>query len=189
MSVLFLACCLVGLLLAVYAMLHGVERRRAVAAPVPPHEAAGTYDAAAEPSPVFNLQVAAALVVAFGVSGYLLTRFTALGALPRTAIAGLLAAVSAAAAVLLIARWAIPGAREEAVDERYLLQGHPAQVTRAISPDGTGEIAYVADGRRYAVAARSLDDDALARDTEVAIERVEDGVAYVERWTRVEERL
>jgi hypothetical protein len=75
------------------------------------------------------------------------------------------------------------------VDERYLLQGHPARVTRAITADGAGEIAYVADGRRYAVVARSLEGDALAQDTEVAIERVEDGVAYVERWTRVEERL
>jgi hypothetical protein len=189
MSVLFLACCLVGLLLAVYAMLYGVERRRVSASPAPPHEATGSYDPAIEPSPVFNLQVVAALVVAFGLTGYLLTRFTALGVLQRTAIAGLLAAVSAGGAVLLIARWAIPGARDEAVDERFLLQGHPARVTQAIAGEQAGEIAYVADGRRHTVAARSLDGEALTVDTDVAIERVEDGVAYVEQWARVEERL
>ena len=189
MPAVFLVCLVVGLLLAVYAMLYGVERRRVPASPLPPHEASAAYDSAAEPSPVFNLQVASALVATFGVTGYLLTRFTTLGVLPRAAIAGAVAAASAAGAMTLLARWVIPGARREVVDERYVLQGHPACVTRAMGAENAGQIVYEADGRRHRIAARSWDGEPLEPGVEVAIERVEDGVAYVERWARVEERL
>jgi hypothetical protein len=79
------------------------------------------------------------------------------------------------------------------VDDRYLLQGHPARVTAAIPGAGHGgaggEIEYESDGRRYVLRARSWDDSAIAAGAEVAIERVEDGVAYVEQWAVVETRL
>ena len=189
MPALFLTCLVVGLLLAVYAMLYGVERRRVPASTLAPHEASGAHDPAAEPSPVFNLQVVSAFVAAFGVAGYLLTRFTELGALSRAGIAAAAGAASAAGAMVVLARWVIPGARREVVDERYLLQGHPATVTRSVGAENAGEIAYEADGRRYVIAALSWDGGALEVGVEVAIERVEHGVAYVERWARVEERL
>jgi membrane protein implicated in regulation of membrane protease activity len=69
------------------------------------------------------------------------------------------------------------------------MQGHPAAVTRAIPEGGEGEIAYEADGRRWTVAARSWDGAAIEAGAEVAIERVEGGVAYVEQWALVEARL
>jgi membrane protein implicated in regulation of membrane protease activity len=74
-------------------------------------------------------------------------------------------------------------------DDRYLLQGHPASVTRGIPADGEGEIVYEADGRSWTVRARSWDGAPIGAGTEVAIERVEDGVAYVEAWAEVEARL
>ena len=57
--------------------------------------------------------------------------------------------------VVLLAAWAIPSVRRDVVDERYLMQGHPASVRREIPVDGEGEIVYEADGRSWSVRARS----------------------------------
>jgi len=189
MSAVFVACFVAGLVLAVYVMLHGVERRATPSA-LPPHEARGGHDPSTEPSATLNAQNAAAFIVAFGACGYLLARFTTLGAAAVVAIAVAAGALFAIGSASLLAGWVLPGARSDAVDERYLLQGHPARVTRPIDADGgDGEIAYEVDGRRFSVAARSWDGASIDAGTDVAIERVEDGVAYVERWAQVEARL
>jgi hypothetical protein len=188
MSSVFVVCFAAGLVLSVYVMLHGVERRGAPSA-VPPHEAHGGYDPSTEPSPTLNAQNAAAFVVAFGLCGYLLTRFTSLGTAATLGIAAAAGVGIAIGSASLLAAWVIPGARSEAVDERYLLQGHPARVTRAIEMEGDGEIVYEVDGRSFTVAARSWDGAPIDAGTDVAIERVEHGVAFVERWAHVEARL
>lgn len=176
---LFLAAFLLGLLLGVFAMLTGVDRR---SARLP-------FNVIVEPSAKLNLPTIAAFSTVFGAVGYLLTRNTALGALPRLAIAGGGGVAAALGIVALIQRWALPSAREESIDERYLLQGHPARVTDAIGPEHPGTIAYEIDGTRHATPALALDGSAVAAETDVVIERVEDGLAYVETWERVEERL
>ena len=188
MSALFLACFVGGLVLAVYVMLHGVERD-AHSGAVPPHEASGAHDPSTEPSVLFNAQNAAAFLCAFGAAGYLLTRLSTLGAVTVVGLALLVAAVGVALSAGLLAGWVLPGARREAVDERYLLQGHPARVIAAIPGAGQGEIEYESDGRRYRLRARSWDDTPIPADADVAIERVEGGVAYVEQWAVVETRL
>jgi hypothetical protein len=188
MSAFFVACFVVGLVLAVYVMLHGVERRSAPSA-VPPHEAHGGYDPSTEPSPMLNAQNGAAFVVAFGACGYLLTRLTGLGPAAVVSIAATVGVAVAIGSASLLAAWVIPGARSEPVDERYLLQGHPARVTRPIGDDGAGEIVYEVDGKEFSVTARSWDGAAIEEGADVAIERVEHGVAYVERWAQVEARL
>ncbi len=190
MTALFVACFTLGLLLAVYVMLNGVERPGAPSAGAP-HELGSAYDQGVEPSPVANAQNVAAFVTMFGVAGYLVQRFTTLGQGAAVAVAALAGVAGAALSLVLLAKWALPGARAEHVDERYLLQGHPATVVDAIPGDGegSGEIAYEADGRRWTVRARSWDGTPLAAGTEVAIERVEDGIAYVEQWAQVETRL
>ena len=96
-------------------------------------------------------------------------------------------------AVLLVARWALPAVAAEVVDERYVLQGHPARVTRIVA-DGAGapsayEISYEEGGATHVLRARSLEGTVLAPGSEVVIERVEDGAAYVEAWSVVERRL
>jgi membrane protein implicated in regulation of membrane protease activity len=169
-------------------MLHGVERRAPPSA-LPPHEARGGHDPSTEPSPMLNAQNAAAFVVAFGACGYLLTRFTTLGVAAVVALAVLAGVLVTIGSASLLAAWVIPGARSETVDERYLLQGHPARVTRPIDASGGGEIVYEVDGRRFTVPARSWDGAPIDAGTDVAIERVEGGVAYVERWAQVEARL
>ena len=188
MSALFLGCFLLGLVLAVYVMLHGVERH-ADGGATPPHEATGAHDPSTEPSVLFNGQNAAAFLCALGAAGYLLTRFTSLGAVAVVGLALLIAAAGGALSAGVLAGWVLPGARRETVDERYLLQGHPARVTAAIPATGHGEIEYESDGRRYALQARSWDDTPIAAGADVAIEGVVGGVAYVEQWAVVETRL
>ena len=176
---LFLGSFLLGLVLAVFAMLHGVDRR---SARLP-------FNVVVEPSATLNLPLLAAFAALFGAIGYLLSRYTALGVVPRLLIAAVAGAAAALGVLALIHRWAIPSARQDTVDERYLLQGHPARVTAAIGPDLPGSIVYEIDGIRHAVRAMSLDGSAVDVETDVVIERVEDGLAYVESWDRVEQRL
>jgi len=176
---LFLAAFLLGLVLAVFAMLHGVDRR---SARLP-------FNVVVEPTAKLNLPLLAAFATLFGAVGYLLSRYTTLGALSRAAIAAAGGGAAALAVLALIQRWAIPGAREDVVDERYLLQGHPARVTAAIGDDGGGSIIYEIDGVRYALPAVSIDGSPVDADSDVVIERVEDGVAHVESWAQVEQRI
>jgi membrane protein implicated in regulation of membrane protease activity len=157
-----------------------------------PHEARGGHDPATEPSPLLNAQTLAALLAGVGVGGFALNRWSALAPGAVLAVAVAMGVAAAALSAWLLAGWALPGAREDVVDERYLMQGHPAAVTQPIPAGeggGEGEITYEADGRRWTVRARSWDGAPIAAGTEVAIERVEGGVAYVERWAEVETRL
>ena len=176
MSFAFLVSLLVGLLLTVYTMLTGVERPREGAGIVPARSAIGAL-------------VAAAFLAAFGMVGYLLLRSTSLGAAGTVVVAALVGAAAAAGALALVTQWAVPAALEDEVDERYLLQGTPGHVTRAIGADTPGEVRFVADGSEIVSPARSFDGQPIQMGAEVVIDRLEDGVAYVESWAVVEQRL
>lgn len=188
MSVAFALCFIAGLVLSVYVMLHGVERGRAPGAGAP-HEQTGAHDPRTEPRPFVNRQSVAAFATLFGAAGYLLLRLSPLAPALAVVVAALVGAAGVVGSGVLLKAWALPSARREVVDDRYLLQGHPATVTRAIGAGGEGEIAYEVDGRRWTVAARSWDGSPIDLGAEVAIERVEGGVAYVEQWAQVEARL
>ena len=187
MSLLYVACFVAGLVLGVYVMLNGVER-----APRPtgraPHEETGAHDPRTEPPKVLNPQTAASFAVCFGGAGYLALRAGWSGGM-AIAVALVAGIVSAGLSTMLLTKWALPSARRDAVDARYLMQGHPATVTRAIPAGGVGEIAYEADGRQWTVEARAWDDAPVGVGEDVAIDRVEGGVAYVEQWAQVEARL
>lgn len=180
----FLALFLAGLVLGVGVMLFGVERRR-----VP---AAGTSGA---PTIGARLTVPniAAFAAASGAVGYLVHRYSALGTAAVFVLAAAAGVVGVIGASLLVARWALPAVAAEVVDERYLLQGHPARVTRIL--DGaTGapsayEISYEEGGTTHVLRAHSLEGTALTPGSDVVIERVEDGAAFVEAWSVVERRL
>lgn len=187
MSLLYVACFVVGLVLGVYVMLNGVERAPRSSGRAP-HEETGAHDPRTEPPKVLNVQTASAFVAVFGGAGYLALRAGWSSA--TTVVVALVAGLaSAALSTALLAKWALPSARRDVVDARYLMQGHPATVTRAIPAGGVGEIAYEADGRRWTVDARGWDDAPVAAGEDVAIDRVEGGVAYVEHWAQVEARL
>jgi hypothetical protein len=174
MYVLSLATFLAGLLLLVFSMLHGVER-----------PAASTHASAASS----RLPMFGAFATVFGATAYLLLRYTTLGAPAASMVAVLAGALGALGALVVVARWAVPGALADPVDERYLLQGHFAVVTGAIGVDAIGEIRYDDAGIPRSAVARAVDGSPLAPDTEVVIDRVVDGIAYVEPWSLVEQRI
>ncbi|HET9013379.1 MAG TPA: hypothetical protein VFN38_16260, partial [Gemmatimonadaceae bacterium] len=120
---------------------------------------------------------------------YLLTRPGRL-----SATAGMGAAVLLGAAwALVVTRLAIATARvqpeHDPDDPRYVLQGHVATVSASIPADGEGTIAYGDLVDRRTLRARSIDGQPVDEGVEVCIERVEDGVAFVELWALVEARL
>ena len=183
---------LAGLVLGVFAMLHGTQRR--VQPALAPHERTSEHDPAAEPSALFNLASIAAFTVVGGLTAYLVSRHAELPLALEIVIALGAGALSLSLQSLLIARWAIPSARAEQVDHRYLLQGSIGRVTRSTMMDGegvmTGAMTYTLDGRSYDLPVRSMDGGAvLDAGTEVVIDRVENGTAYVESWSAVEQRL
>jgi membrane protein implicated in regulation of membrane protease activity len=181
----YLAVFLLGLVLGVYAMIRGVERVGSGRSP--------EVDALGRPLGAARMSLVAprlgAFATIFGITGYLLSRYATVTIAVQLGIALIAALLGTVIATRAVTRWAHQAARDDAVDERFLLQGHPAQVVAAIAERTPGEIAYVVGGKRFAAAAESLDGTPVAVGTEVVIDRVENGVAFVEPWVQVEQRL
>lgn len=185
MQLFYLAAFLTGLVLGVYAMIRGVERigsGRSLEL-----DALGRPIGAARM--VLTAPTVGAFATLFGITGYLLWRYSQLAVSGQLTIAAFVGLFGTIVATRAVARWATQAAEQDVVDERYLLQGHPAEVVAAIASSGVGQIAYVLGGKKYAVSAQSLDGTPVAVGTEVVIDRVENGVAYVEPWVEVEQRL
>lgn len=175
MTYLFLASFIAGVLLGVRLMFYGAERRRrptADALPLRRWEPAGV-----------------AFLVMFGVVGYFLTR-NATSSAPEPFGLALLAGVLFAAVVTWLAvKTARVQPEHDPEDPRYVLQGRVGVVTVSIPVGGEGMIRYEESGSTPVVAARNIDGAAIEAGEEVCIERVEDGVAHVELWRLVEQRL
>lgn len=193
LSSLFLASLISGLLLGVYSMLNGVERQPASRRAARAMAAASRISSVPPPPPPAQVEISPPTVAAsafmFGLVGYLLLRYTSFGPGMTIVLAAVAAGLGLAGTLALVTRWAVPSAAADPVDPRYLLQGTPARVTRSIGPDQDGEVDYAVDGARYATTARSFDGSSLPVGAEVAIDRIEDGIAYVEDWALVEQRL
>jgi membrane protein implicated in regulation of membrane protease activity len=177
MSILYLVAFILGLLLAVRSMLLGVEKRQAVFG----------SGVAAEVST--SPAVLAAFAMTFGVVGYLFARPERLGTLwgGAAAISSALLASLLSARLVRRAEAFLP--EHDPDDPRYVLQGHVAKVTAPIAGAAAGEISFAVEGREYVVKAVSIDGSAAAIGDEVVIERIDDGVAHVELWASIEERL
>ena len=186
MQLFYLTAFLAGLLLGVYAMIRGVER-------IGSSNRSPELDGMGRPVGTARMALSAptigAFATVFGVTGYLLWRYTTLSLPVQLTIGTVGALLGTVLATFAVTRWATQAAEHDVIDERYLLQGHPAQVVGVIEPSEPGEIVYIVGGKRYVTAAQSLDGTAVAVGTEVVIDRVESGVAYVEPWIQVEQRL
>ena len=177
LKIFFLVAFIGGLVLAVFAMLHGVEyaRRR--------------RNRSRAPSPFFNLPAVAAFTVGFGAVGYPLASRTRLPAWGIVLIAMGGGALAITGMITLLARWALRGRSASSSPDDQEIQGQLAVVTRDIAPTREGEISYEHLGARELVPARSLGTTVIPSGSDVVIDRIEDGVAFVEEWAVVEQRL
>ena len=164
-----------GLVLAVFAMLRGVEKR--------------TGDEIKRPMAGLNLPVFGMALIAFGAVGYLLSRYSSLGTTARIVIAGLSGGAAYAGMTLLLAKWALKAPLEDPHELQELIQGHIAMVVEPVGPSSPGRIEYTLDGHHHSVTAVSLTGAPIAAGTEVVIDRQDGDVAHVEPWESVEPRL
>ncbi len=171
----YLAVFVGGLALAVHAMLHGAERWR--------------RRRSARPSAAFNPPTVAALAAGFGACGYLLVTRTTLGSVAALVLAILTGVAAFAGMTVLMAKWALRGAPSASFLEEEEIHGQVATVTREISGSEPGEISWFAWEKRHVLPAQSVDGSVIATGTEVVIEMIDDGVARVELWSVVEQRL
>jgi hypothetical protein len=175
MTVAYLASFTGGLLLAVFIMIYGVER------PV--------RGVAQERSFRLSPPVLFAFLTVFGAVGYIMTRRELLSGASRLATAAVAGLIAAAVAARLVRSWWTVTPEHDVDDERYILQGNLARVTKAVDAGVDGEVAFEISGERRIMRARSVDGTPLAAGTEVVIERIENDLAYVEAWAEVERRL
>jgi hypothetical protein len=175
MRVAFLVAFTGGLVLAVFAMLHGVEYLR--------------RNRSRAPSPFFNFPAVAAFAVGLGAAGYVLSSRTGLRLSGVVAIALIAGGLSAAGMIALLSRWALREGAAVGHDDTETIQGQLAVVAQEIGPDGTGLITYEHLGERLQSPARALGNQTLARGADVVIDRIENGIAFVEEWAVVERRL
>jgi hypothetical protein len=174
LRVVFLTSFIAGLLLAVFAMLHGVEHAR--------------RNRSKAPSAFINLPAIAAFAVGFGAAGYPLVTRTRLPAWGILMIAVGSGALAITGMITLLARWALRGASPLSAESDEI-QGQLAVVSEEIGAGSAGEIAYELLGRRLRIPARALSERPMSIGAEVVIDRIEDGVAFVEEWSVVEQRL
>lgn len=176
MTFVYLASFVGGLLFAVWVMMYGVER---------PREAHPSGERSFRISP----PIVIAFSVGFGAVGSILSRRNAGTVATRFAIAAGVGVIVAVVAARLVKKWWTVTPEHDVDDERYILQGHLARVTKPIRDGVDGEVSFEIGTDHRVLRARSFDDGALATGTEVVIERIEDDIAYVEAWMEVEKRL
>ena len=175
LPIVFLAVFIAGLLLAVFAMLNGVQQVR--------------RDRSHTPSAFFNLPAVAAFAIGFGAAGYPIASRTRLPVWGVLLIAIGAGALAISAMITLLAQWAFRGISAAIVVDDHEIQGQLAIVTRSIAVSAPGEISYDYFGREVRITARAMGTKALPVGADVVIDRIEGGVAFVEEWAAVEQRL
>lgn len=162
-----------GLLMSVRVMVAGVERARGEAGTVVRTRWA---------------MLAGALTLT-GFVGSLLVRQRASG-VAITLASMVTVAVGVLSARFFVRRAVASSVGDHEFDPRFAMQGVPAIVVAAIPAFGAGQVRLPArNGAGAIVAARSLDGTSIGCDVEVGVERIDDGVAFVEVWSAIEARL
>ena len=132
----------------------------------------------------FNFVTLTAFLAWFGGTGYLLTRYSGLWVgfgLLASVTSGL---VGGGIVFLFLSRVLISD--DENMDPAdYEMVGVLGRVSSPIREGGTGEIIYTQMGTRRVCGARSDDNSAIAKGTEVVVTRYEKGIAYVRLWSEM----
>lgn len=129
----------------------------------------------------FNFSSLMAFLAWFGGAGYLLTVWGKLGLLAVGALAVGAGLTGAMIVFLFLAKVLM---RSDGILQMadYHMEGVLGRVSSGIRAGGTGEIIYSQEGVRRTCGARSEDDFAIPKGTEVVITRYERGIAYVKKW-------
>jgi len=132
----------------------------------------------------FNAFTIAVFLAWFGGTGYLLTRYSSIWLMLGLLISTIVGLIGAGIIFSFLAKvLMVPEAIMNPTD--YEMVGVVGRISSPIRESGTGEIIYSQVGSRKACPARSEDNVALDRDTEVVVTRYEKGIAYVRRWEEV----
>ena len=131
-----------------------------------------------------NFVTVTAFLAWFGVTGFLITRFSniwfALGLLIS------LGAGIFGAAIIFLFLTRVLISREENMDAAdYEMTGVLGRISMPVCEGGTGEIIYSQAGTRRTCGARSESGAALEKGAEIMVARYEKGIAYVKRWEEV----
>jgi hypothetical protein len=131
-----------------------------------------------------NPPTVAAFLAWFGGTGYLLTRYSTL----QVGL-GLLASVASGLAgggIIFLFLTRVLMSNDENMDPAdYEMVGVLGKVSSLIREGGTGEIVYSQMGTRRVCGARSEDNNAISKGTEVVVARYEKGIAYVQLWSEI----
>lgn len=166
-----------GLLISVYAMINGSIK------PTP------DPSQIKRPSAVFNLFVVGAGITALGIFGYLFSSYSQFDTQAVLLIALAAAFAGGLGMSILMAKWAFSGPLSDPHEDMEELQGTVAMVTKDITPDQIGEISYIFRGETLTAPAKCLSDNSVSAGTEVVIDVIEDGLASIEIWEIVAERI
>ncbi|MES1261433.1 MAG: hypothetical protein ABUS49_06820 [Acidobacteriota bacterium] len=129
----------------------------------------------------FNFGTIAAFLTWFGGAGYILTNWGGVGLVVVLMLASLVGLAGSALIFLFTAKVLAPG--DIPLDPAdYRVEGMLGTVSSPVLPCGTGEMIFVQQGRRAAVAIRSENGIAIPAGKEVVVTRYEDGIAYVRAW-------
>jgi hypothetical protein len=129
----------------------------------------------------FNMGTVTAFLTWFGGAGYILTSWGRVGFALIFGVAMVAGIVGAAIIFLVVAKFFAP--HDQPLDPAdYRIVGALGTVSSPVRVNGTGEMIFVQQGRRSAVAIRSENGTPIPRGREVVVTRYEQGIAYVREW-------
>ena len=146
--------------------------------------ASGTMRVATPSISPFNFVTLTAFLAWFGGTGYLLTRYSSVWFVMGLGVALTSGLVGGSIVYLFLSK--VLTSDEENMDPAdYEMVGVLGRTSMPIREGGTGEIIYSQAGTRRTCGARSEENIAIPRGTEVVVTRYEKGIAYVRLWTEM----
>ena len=169
----FLIVFIAGLAAAVHSMLQGVT----------PAAAAHTITRIG----MIGAPSVSAFAIVFGAVGYLCTTRTSLSYAVVVVIALASGSATIPLSAPLLAR--LTRTRAAASSLEAEIEGQLATVSKPLTKSTEGEVVFQRDGKQIRHRALHILESDLPAGHDVVIDRIENGVAYVEDWNAVERRL
>lgn len=134
----------------------------------------------------FNIFAMPAFLCWFGGVGYLLSRHHSMVVPAVLLLAAASGIVAGTAVSAFLVKVLLPHERA-LLPEDTEMRGVVARVSSTMLANGTGEILFSLNGTRRCAAARAEDGCLIERGAQVLVLRYERGIAWVRRWTELDE--